>query len=177
MNEELIKRLICRTAELAIGPSTVRNQGAVGVVRSARSGLRNVDLPAFKRADRASYSELLDKETQSLRRRLPPTARHWGTARKCLNIFLRDVLYCRYLCDHFSFHKFQAQLEVPLDGHVAGALLKDAEGTELPRWRTIKSLTPQQSEQYQAVARRIAMRKDTHAVHLDLLYWRAFRAV
>ena len=176
MNEELVKRLIYRTADLAIGPSTVRNQGAAGVVRAARIALRKIDLSRYQRASQSSFPALLQHDTRLTQNRLPAGARHWGTARKCLNIFLRDILYNQFLSDRFQFARFEPVLEVPLDRHVADGLLKEAEGYDLPKWRTIKSLAREDSERFQCVAKKIATRRETHAVHLDLIYWRAVRA-
>jgi hypothetical protein len=173
MDEELIRKLVDRTADLSIGPSTVRNQGASGVVVAARRALRRVDLQQFRNVSSTEFTVLLEQETQLLRKRLPANARHWGTARKCLNIFLRDVLYSRFLCDHYRFHRIESILEIPLDSHVASGLKNEVEGLDLPRWRTIKSLSPQASELYQTAARQVAKRERTHAVHLDLAYWRA----
>lgn len=176
MNDELLEKLKRRTADLAIGPSTVRNQGAVGVVRAARIALRKIDLSRYQRANQDSFLNLLQRDTRLTQSRLPVGARHWGTARKCLNIFLRDVLYNQFLGDHFHFARLESVLEVPLDRHVADGLLNEIEGCDLPRWRTIKSLTREYSERFQSVAKEVARRRSTHAVHLDLIYWRAVRA-
>jgi len=147
MNEEFITQLVRRTADLAVGPSTVRNQGAAGVVKAARKALRGVVLERYKDATSSRFGELLDRDTVLLRRKLPRGARNWGTARKCLNIFLRDVLYNRFLSDHFRFSKFEPYLEIPLDGYVARGLSGEEEGWDLPRWRTIKSLAPEANQQ------------------------------
>lgn len=176
MNDELVERLIRRTADLAIGPSTVRNQGAAGVVRAARIALRKIDLGRYQRASQGSFPSLLQGDTRLTQSRLPAGARHWGTARKCLNIFLRDILYNQFLSDRFQFARLESVLEVPLDRHVADGLLNEAEGCDLPRWRTITSLARVDSERFQSVAKKVARRCRTHAVHLDLIYWRAARA-
>jgi hypothetical protein len=175
MNQELIDRLVERTADLAIGASTVRNQGAVGVVRAARRTLRRLDLASYRISGVSRFGDLLDRDTEKIRRALPMGARHWGTARKCLNIFLRDILYNHFLSNHFGFSRFEPLLEVPLDGHVAQGLFNDKGADSLPRWRTIKSLTPELSEKFQSVAASVAKRKQTHPVHLDLIYWRAIQ--
>ena len=86
----------------------------------------------------------------SLKRRLPKGARSWGAARKALNIFLRDVLYNHYLRSHHGLDRLEDWLEVPLDRDVAVALRAESEGGELPRWKTIKRLTPDVSGRYQA---------------------------
>jgi hypothetical protein len=173
MNQELIDRLVKRTADLAIGASTVRNQGAVGVVSAARKTLRLIDLASYRSGGVSRFGDLLNRDTERIRRALPTGARHWGTARKCVNIFLRDILYNYLLSDQFGFSKLEPFLEVPLDRHVAKGLFKDKGSNQLPRWRTIKSLTPELSTEFQSAAASVAKRKQTHPVHLDLIYWRA----
>ncbi|TWT33905.1 hypothetical protein KOR34_37410 [Posidoniimonas corsicana] len=171
MNEIVFKHLLIRTANVAIGPSTLRNQGDAGVVQAARDALKLLTLEDYSAAVREGVGELLDAHTEFVRRRLPRAARNWGAARKALNIFLRDVLYSRYLCREYGLAKLESLLEVPLDRDIATRLLAEPEGEGLPKWGTIKRLTPEASEQYQAVARRVAKRMGTHPVHLDVLYW------
>jgi hypothetical protein len=172
MNDELLKRLLLRTASSSIGASTVRNQGAAGVVQAARRGLAKINLERYRGVGADRFSTLLNEDTNKLQRLLPPGARHWGTARKCINIFFRDILYNRFLNDRYSFSSFEPLLELPLDRHVATGLQSAREGKTLPRWTTIKRLTPETSAAYQKAATRIATRLGTHTVHLDLMYWR-----
>jgi hypothetical protein len=61
---------------------------------------------------------------------------------------------------------------VPLDKNVATRLGTEPEGASLPRWKTIKRLKEEISLEYQAVAGKVARRKRTQRVHLDLYYWR-----
>lgn len=93
MNKVLIAKLQCRTAEFSIGASTLRNQGAKGVVARARALLKDLDLRLYSCKSRGAFRRQLDTDTEWIRRRLPSGARHWGTARKALNIFLRDARY------------------------------------------------------------------------------------
>jgi hypothetical protein len=173
MHEELVKRLVNRTAEAALGPSTVRNQGAPGVLKAARGALKRVRLDRYRIPSSARFGELLERDTELVRRRLPRGAQHWGTARKCLNLFLRDILYNRFLCERFHFAELEPWLEVPLDSHVARGLLESEQGCRLPRWKTIKTLNQVESQQYQMVGRQIAKDLKTHTVYLDLIFWRA----
>src|ERR1700733_8204356 len=101
--DRLLKLLQTRTAQLAIGPSTLRNQGAREVVASTREFLKELDLGHFNTDTPEAFMISLDEETERLRNALPLGARHWGTARKALNIFLRDVLYNLYLCNEYGF--------------------------------------------------------------------------
>jgi hypothetical protein len=158
-------------AELAIGSSTLRNQGAKGVVRSAREFLKRINLETFRAESAGAFDARLDSATEELRRRLPEGARNWGAARKALNVFLRDVLYNSYLRSRYRFDQIETWLEAPLDRYVAHALLGEAEGGLLPPCPTIKRLTPRISAQYQAAARSVAKRMGTAPVHLDLYYW------
>lgn len=161
-----------RTAELAIGASTLRNQGAKRVVSASREFLKELDLGSFRAKSQEGFRARLNASTKRLRNRLPKGAKNWGAARKALNIFLRDVLYNHYLRSRHRFDRLERWLEVPLDRDVATALCREPEGGGLPRWRTIKRLTPKLSCRYQTVALEVARRKGTERVHLDLYYWR-----
>jgi hypothetical protein len=92
-----------------------------------------------------------------------------------VNLFLRDVLYNRFLCDHYRLAHVEPWLEVPLDGDVAEQLRRESEGVALSKWNGIKRVTPELSNEYQCAAARVAERKQTARVHLDLLWWRAGR--
>lgn len=93
MGPELVDKIRRRTAELAVGPSTVRGAGAKGVVAAARDGLEAVPLRRFQVRSRGAFERELEFQTQELRAQLPRGARHWGVARKVLNIFLRAVVH------------------------------------------------------------------------------------
>jgi N-glycosylase/DNA lyase len=154
----------------AFSISTIRNMGPPGTLRCVRNYLRTIDLRTISRKDTSKYSEVLDELTESLRRALPRQARKWGIARKCLNLFFRDALYNFYLRKAFGLAKFETQLEIPLDSNVGKGLRK--EDQNLPRWHSVKALTPELSAKFQAVASKIAKRNNTHRVHLDVIYWR-----
>ena len=50
---------------------------------------------------------------------MPKGAQAWGTARKALNIFLRDALYTTYLSKRYGLPRAEASLEIPLDSITA----------------------------------------------------------
>ncbi len=130
---DFIDRLHARTALMAIGASTLRNQGASGVVDAARKCLRAMDLRDFSQAARPGFSASLNRHMQSLMRRFPGGARNnWGAARKAINVFLRDVLYSRRLCDRFGLARVEAWLELPLDKSVYQGLVDDWPGDSGP---------------------------------------------
>jgi len=86
-----LKRIQTRIATVAIGASTLRNQGASNVVSNTREFLKRLDLRRFKAKTAIVFRDALDRETNKLKNALPIGARNWGAARKALNIFLRDV--------------------------------------------------------------------------------------
>jgi hypothetical protein len=171
--ERFIANIRFFEAQVAIGPSTLRGQGARGVVRAARSFLyRDLDLRRLVRDSRAGFLRQLDRATDELQRSFPRGARHWGSARKALNIYLRFALYNRYLSRHYGLARLEPFLEVPLDRQTATAARAEPEGCFLPRWRGVKYLTPEGSQEYQEAVRRIARRKKVAPVHLDAYWWR-----
>ncbi len=91
--DQLLQAIQSRAARISVGASTVRGRGNAGVVAASRSHLRRVDLSRFGQTTRARFNKNLDSATIALRDSLPRGARHWGLARKVLNIFLRDCLY------------------------------------------------------------------------------------
>jgi len=171
MNQtEQIRLMLNRTAELAAGSSTLRGQGPPGTILKVREFLKNVSPQQFKVQTPEEFRKELDVVTENLSEHF--SQKNWGAARKVLNIFLRDVLYNHYLHSHFSFKTVENWLEVPLDGDVAKNLLAAPEGKSLPPWPRIKRLTVEVSDQYQAVARKIAEKEGIATVHLDLIFWR-----
>jgi hypothetical protein len=86
-----------------------------------------------------------------------------------LNLYLRDVLYNRYLSRHFGFRKIEKWLEVPLDSYAAKAIRQGYGAKELPPWKGIKYLTPEASHVYQNAATWLASGSGFARVHLDVL--------
>jgi hypothetical protein len=163
-----------RLAETAVGPSALRKQGAPGVIAAARFFLKGLDLRTFVETDGAAFLSRLDAATVSLQEGLPAGTRHWGAARKALNLFLRDAVYCWDLADHYGLQAIRGWLEVPLDRYVAAGLLGYPELSKgLPRWPGIKYLTPEQSREFQQTASVVAGKENLARVDLDVLFWRA----
>ena len=176
MNDRLMNLLQQRIAEGAVGASALRNQGAKGVIAAAREFLKKLDLADFSVTSQDGFLDVLNFHTSSMQKHLPPNARHWGAARKGLNLFLRDVLYNRYLSERFEFKRIEKWMEVPLDRFAAKGILqdytKDYTVESLPSWPGLKHLTPEMSRVYQKAAYDLATSKHLSRVHLDILYWR-----
>ncbi len=98
---EFISGIQKRVAVAAIGPSALRGQGAPGVIAAARQFLAALALEQFAVPTQAGFDRVLDKATEDLQRAFPVRARHWESARKALNLFLRDTFYSLYLSDDF----------------------------------------------------------------------------
>jgi hypothetical protein len=170
MDLQLIQEWIAKTS---ITASSLRNQGSAGVHSVAREYLARLPLSELKGMDARGFEEFLDSHTARLTRQLPENARHWGAARKALNLFLRDALYNSYLCAAYDLQRCECFMEIPLDSQVAQALRKRRGASPLPRWPGIKHLTPQVSEEYQSRAAEIAAEYGSAKVHLDIVFWRA----
>ena len=171
-NKKDLRLLRERIAEQCIGPSTLRNQGAKNVLMRARTHLKSITLKNFSKIKRSHFDKILNKETDKLKNALPLGARNWGAARKVLNLFIRDAVYNRHLCEAYGLKRIERFTEVPLDSFVAKALIATKEGEELPKWKTIKHLTKEESGKFQEVAEIVAKRNKTRRVHLDLYCWR-----
>src|SRR5438132_8387014 len=99
---DLLRSFQARAARIAIGSSSMRGAGSAGVVIAAREYLVGLHLKDFSATDPNAFRSSLDRATSQLELALPKRGRHWGLARKGLNIFLRDCLYTVYLRDAFS---------------------------------------------------------------------------
>ena len=152
--------------------SVVRKMGPEGTLKCVRNFIKALDLTAIGKTSASHFTTTLNEQTKVFQQVLPSEARHWGIARKCLNIFFRDALYNFYLREQYDLTKFEEYLEIPLDSRVGKRLRCELEGSELPRWRTVKGLTHEDSNKFQDVAAAVAKRRRTRRVHLDLIYWR-----
>ena len=169
MNKELIGWMQKRAVNSAIGASTIRRMAPAGTAEIIKEYLRGVDIKSVRARSQSGFAKNLDAITDGLIKTLPVGSKHWGMARKCVNIFLRNCLYNRYLCSHYKLEQVERWLEVPLDSHVGNGLriaYKEMEGT-LPRWNKVISLTHEQSDQYQQAASELAKKKGVCRVHLD----------
>lgn len=173
MNQEYLTILQKRTGVLAIGRSTLRNQGAPGVIEKARNYLKVMNLKPLKKIDtEIKFKNFLQKNTIELSNSFPRGATgNWGAARKAINIFLRDCLYNQYLSKEYGIHKLEKWLEVPLDGDVAKKLKNDHPDSEL-YWKSIKTLGKEMSDNFQSCASKSAKLDEISRVHLDIKYWR-----
>src|SRR5260221_10148057 len=84
--EQLLNAFQSQAARGSVGASTVRGRGNAGTAKAARAFLRTIDLATFGSGSSALAASL-DRSTDDLRAALPRAARHWGIARKVLNIF------------------------------------------------------------------------------------------
>jgi hypothetical protein len=172
---EFLRTIQSRTARVAIGASAVRGRGNAGTVAAARKFLRSVDLRRFARRNASKFATELDRATAKLCASLPRKARHWGLARKIINIFLRDCLYTTYLAEAYHLRHAEKFLELPLDSIVARELRRAAGRGVLPRWPGVRHVTPRVSAQFQHAAAREATRRKIVRIHLDALWWSAAR--
>jgi hypothetical protein len=146
--------------------------GPKGTIKSAREYLAGLDLATFEKKTESDFLAALDEATLRFTEYLPRGGRHWGAARKFLNIFLRSAVYNRFLCEHYNLYRIEPWLEVPLDSQVAKELHNEEGGKLLPQWNTVIGLKKETSQRYQNFAAEVAKRKKTYRVHLDVLYWR-----
>jgi hypothetical protein len=171
----LSKIVQSRVARIAVGPSTVRGKGNKGIVAAARRYVGRLDLSGFGTADGAEFRKVLDDQTEALRCTFPEPARHWGIARKVLNIFLRDSFYSTYLCDEFGLGQGEFLFEIPLDRLVSDELHKAVRSGTLPKWPGVRGVTPELNDTYQAAASNVASSRRLARVHLDALWWSTTR--
>lgn len=175
----LINKLQRRIAQISVGASALRNQGAKGIIGICREYFENsINLKEFRKVlESKEYKSYLDKHTDKLVSKFPEGGKSWGAARKGLNLFFRDVVYNFYLANYLEISadeeenkKVLKNLEVPLDKDVATGLIEKY--PDLPKWKSIRKLTKNESEIYQKIAFKYAEELNIPRIHLDLEFWR-----
>jgi hypothetical protein len=167
---DFIRVMQQKVAVSAVGLSTVRGQGR-GVLSASQNFLGHISLTRIPNSNEKRFRIWLTRNSEYLLDYLPVKNRPWGTARKVINIFLRDSLYNQYLCRRFHLQAIERWLEVPLDSVVARALKQRGVRGELPPWPGLKRLTPEVSDKFQDFASQIAQQKGFARVHLDIFLW------
>src|SRR5512139_3099926 len=77
-----------RVANITIGSSTLRNQGARGVIDIARNFLAGMEFQGFHGNVALGFLRELDRQTNLLIDAFPSGAKNWGTLRKAVNLYL-----------------------------------------------------------------------------------------
>jgi len=171
-NQKFLRLMQRYVANIAISGSTLRNQGAKGVVEAARDFLAELDLSELKKIKPANYPRILEKWADDLKQKLPKGAKNWGTARKAINVFMVQVFLNKYLAEEYGMENLKDVLETPLDSYAANGLKKNAGDEQLPEWDTIKRLIDKSSKEYQECASQVAQQKDLTRACLDIILWR-----
>ena len=112
----------------------------------------------------------------------------WGTARKCINLLLRSIVYNGFIWDKYKLKStdfdtggLMDKLELPLDSYAVTGIIHDCKNLQLdfdrkkyPNFRIIylNERDKTESEYYQNKALEIGKRKNICRIDLDLEYWR-----
>lgn len=182
MDQELfINRIKRRLAQTAVTSSALRNQGASEIISTCRTFLEDeIELAEFFSAiqEESTFKNLLDEKTNLLMSKFPGSNKNnWGASRKAINLYFRELVYNKSICDHFNVPRDSGEyntliqfLEVPLDKFVALALYNLDK--QLPKWNNIRDLKHSESDKYQHFAQAHSTENGYSRVHLDLEYWR-----
>jgi hypothetical protein len=170
------KKLQNRVAYLAIGRSSLRNQGVPGLVKTSRDFAASLNLKAMAKCwNELNFDSYLDRKTKALQKKFRKKARNnFGAARKALNLFFRDVVYNTFLRKKYNISlvsKHIEQLELPLDSYTSKKIIKRYPILKF-YWGGIKYLSAECSELFQDRATIMAVQKKCARVHLDVFYWR-----
>jgi hypothetical protein len=166
-----------KLANMSATASSMRKQAPAGTIQNTIAFLSALDLEALRPMRTGSeFKSWLGAQTDELITNVFRNG-NFGGARKVLNIFLKELHHNGPLAAYLPA-AVRPHLEVPLDKHVAVGLAKDwraLDGTSgtLPRWDTIKALTPQIHEDFQRAAQQVAASTGICRADLDLKYWRA----
>ena len=175
---DFIKLVQYKVAVSSISINSVRSYGK-GVLKIIHDFLQNLNLKEIPKS-KEDFVVWLDKTTDELCSKLNKYSqlnkyktKFWGLARKALNLFLRDVFYNRYLYEEFNLARLEYWLEIPLDSVVAKRLHEKSQflGKNLPKWTSLKELSPETNKRYQDFALILAQKFKIARVHLDLYLW------
>jgi hypothetical protein len=199
------QKLLSFLINSAFGASAVRNQGK-GMIQPIRDALtEHFDAEEFFKKINAKskipFKEYLDFLTKKLdnkkgyyyniikkKKRKIYTQDNipWGTARKCINLFLRNFVYNAFIwkkyrirSSDFRFNGPFNKLELPLDSYsVAGlkaeSCLEDRikYSSNLSKF-TITKLNPRRSRRLQDLATLVSKEKKICRINLDVIFWRS----
>ena len=169
--DKLIDQVNNWIAHTSVGPSTVRGQRSPGLVDRLRKLLIRVDLQSFAKCQKADFLNLLNVETETIKRQMPRGKQHWGIARKVLNIYLRGAMYNAFLRKEYKLNQIESCLELPLDSLTANGVKKRSPKRSLPTWTGVKNLSEHDSRRFQERAQTIADEMGIHRIHLDIYLW------
>lgn len=171
--QDFIDLLRKRTASSVIGASTFRSQGPPGTIPIARLFLYGeVDLAKLAATkDERQFKGMLNQYTKRLASRFQGEGNgNWGAARKAINLFFRDVVYNRFLCNYYGLSSIHKWLELPMDRHCYEGLKEDCK--KIGQWPGIKHLSWTLHNEFQIIASELANKRGICRVDLDVWYWR-----
>lgn len=201
------QRLIRFLIFSSFSTSATRNQGK-GVQLAIKEGIHeHFNIKAFKKCLKQKrtrgFSNFLDDLTSKIagkpgyekkiigrkeRKIATGDTIKWGTARKCINLFLRNLVNHGLLWKDLELSESDfttdgpvSKLELPLDSYAIKGLKEEIQISErmfdkteieaLARF-SIVHLTPERSSVLQKMAKAIAQEKNICPVELDVLFWR-----
>lgn len=183
MNADFEERLKRNLTERSVGASAMRGQARKGGIAKVREALSEISVEVLGRVrNQTRFRVWLDRETERIRDRASRHGVKWGTSRKALNLWLRDIAYNHYFRSSYGLERVEPWLEVPLDSYTAKFIRAEIKRrglmlpSLLPQWTTVKAVTPIFSDAYQDAARLLvgtsAYGYLLYPVHIDLVAWR-----
>jgi hypothetical protein len=175
----------------SVGASAVRNQGSAGIAKSIRDSLKKkFDLDSFFHHLKAKDEQVFKNYLRNLTNKIIRQNNNirWGTARKCINLVFRSVVYNGFISHQYRLKERDYQsgglvdkLELPLDSYSIKGIKKDSRKYKLgfdynsfPKFSIIRlnQKNKLESNYYQKKAELIAIEREVCRVDLDLRYWR-----
>lgn len=165
-------KLAERIAKTAVNSSSMRKQGPKGTISLIRKYLiEKINLDEIPRSSSKKYLQFINKHTVNIQRNcFKHKHLFWGSARKALNIYLRDSVYCYELCHRYNLIKIKKYMEIPVDKNVFEAL-KYIVGIEKFKWNSIKRLGKENHSYIQQIAYFLANKLKKYRVDLDVFFW------
>ncbi len=171
MNLSLLKKLKYRLIRISVSASSTRNQigsGKIELIRTELDKILSLKKLSTLSGTNVSFSKLLDNSTNKL---INTTHIKWGTARKLINICLREISYNKYLRDHLKLtEKDLLKFEIPIDSHTYKYIVEKGNFNDF-KWMGIINIKKEEHSAIQKCYQNLARIKKIAPIHLDIEAW------
>lgn len=164
--ERNIKEYIIRKT---FGNNALRISKRVALLDYCTKFFMMYDLELLIVKDSSQFTIRLDEMTNELLSLFPIQAKkYWGTSRKAVNLFLRDIFLNHHLNKWYQMDNIAEYLETPIEAKIT-KLLKNNNQNFRINIPPIYSITPIINDQYQKEALKIAKDRGIARLYLEFI--------
>ncbi len=171
MTEQYLNQMKLRLIRISVSASSTRNQigkGKINRIRTEINDLLSLHNLMYQIKDETDYLRMLNYATNKLVRK---AGIHWGTARKLLNICIREFVYNSYLRKYLLIAESDLyKLEIPIDSHTYKYIVKMNKFKAF-KWPGIIHIQSKENKTIQQAYVSFALSKNMAPIHLDVDAW------